>query len=153
MEAKYLIDGECLDPNMPKEVHEALPLVVDIRPTGDSLAEALGRGVYTTYRPDGQAIRTYHVRLNRKGTLSVDTEKATGLEALSTLNLERLIKRFDGITKIWPAGVNTQVRKVEAEIQRRKTLVDVTHDRQVLVDARHGRLLAEEAEIVARSAS
>jgi hypothetical protein len=124
VEAKYLIDGESVDPDHKEEVNSALPVMTNVRPTGDMLAKLFGRGTYETYRPDGQMLRTYTVRLNRKQTLSVDSDKANGLEALSTLNLERLIKRFEGITKIWPAGVGTQVRKVHVEIERRKTLVD-----------------------------
>lgn len=129
MDTKYLIDGESIDEKA-EEVNSTLPFLTDARFTGDMFAQVFGRGTYETYRPDGQRLRTYTVRLNRKQTISVDSEKATGLEALSTLNLERLIKRFEGITKIWPAGVAGQVRKVEVEIQRRKALVDAAqaHD-------------------------
>lgn len=121
MEASYLIEGTCLEDDRPEP---EWPIMTTTRPTGEGLSLAYGRGVYTTYRPDGQAVRTYHVRLNRKGTLSVESNKADGLEGMSTLNLERLVKRFDAVTKIWPTGVAQQVRKVNAEIQRRKDMVD-----------------------------
>src|SRR5215203_65186 len=115
---KYLIDGQSIDERA-EEVNSTFPFLTDVRFTGEMFAKNFGRGTYETYRPDGQRLRTYTVRLNRKQTLSVESEKATGLEALSTLNLERLIKRFEGIIKIWPAGVGGQVRKVQTEIERR----------------------------------
>jgi hypothetical protein len=131
--AKYIIDGRAVDRD--DESNALFPWAAGSRPTGEFFASTFGRGEYITYRPDGQKLRTYTVRLNRKQTLSVDSEKATGLEALSTLNLERLIKRFEGIIKIWPAGVGTQVRKVEQEIQRRKELIDTVVANQDKVHA------------------
>lgn len=131
MESKYIIDGVSADPERHEEVDKTLPLLTSTRPTGEMLAQTYGRGEYIVYRPDGQAIRSYTVRLNRKGSLSVETLKATGLEALSSLNLERLLKRFDGITKIWPAGVASQVRKVQQEISTRKILIDMSTAREL----------------------
>lgn len=130
MNEKYLIDGESID-DQAGEVNSTLPFLTDARFTGEMFAKTFGRGTYETYRPDGQKLRTYTVRLNRKQTLSVDSDKANGLEALSTLNLERLIKRYEGITKIWPEGSRAQVRKIEVELERRKTLIDAAHANDV----------------------
>jgi hypothetical protein len=82
------------------------------RPTQDSI-KARGVGEYTLLRSDGQALKDISVTLNRNSNLKVAGRTPATLDGMTTLNLNRLLKYYERIVKIWPeqSRAVTQVRK------------------------------------------
>lgn len=80
-----------------------------------------GVGNYTLHRADGQTLKAFHVAMNRNGNLTITGTTPGHLEGLSTLNLERLVRYYDRIIKIWP-DQQRQVTKVTAELAARAEL-------------------------------
>jgi hypothetical protein len=81
-----------------------------------------GIGDYTLMRADGQTLKRFTVTLNRNGNPNIVASTPDRLEGLSTLNLERLVRYYDRIVKIWPEQ-NKPVLQVLNEMERRKVVL------------------------------
>jgi hypothetical protein len=96
-------------------------LAFDERPTQDSV-KARGVGEYVLYRGDGQALKELSVIRNRNSNLKVIGRTPSTLDGMSTLNLNRLLKRYDPIVKIWPEQ-SRAVTAVRKQLDQRAALV------------------------------
>lgn len=91
------------------------------RPTQDEI-KGLGAGEYVLRRADGAVIKSFTVYQNQKGNLSITSATPQQLEGVSTYNLHRLVKRYEGIVKLWPAK-QVDVKKVTTEIDSRMAVL------------------------------
>jgi len=96
------------------------------RPTMDSI-KARGLGEYTIYRGDGQALKEVLVRRNRNSNLVIVGRTPAPLQAMSTLNLHRLLKHYEKIVKIWPEQSHT-VTRLWRQLDRRAELLALVVD-------------------------
>lgn len=92
------------------------------RPTQEQIKGQFGLGEWTLRRGDGTALKHYRVTRNRRGNLGIEPSTPVNLDGISILNLNRLVRYYDRIVKIWPAQT-AQVRKVQAELAKRDALV------------------------------
>jgi hypothetical protein len=92
------------------------------RPTQEEI-KALGTGSYTLAHDDGQSIKDFTVVVNRNGNLQITGTTPPELEKMSTLNLNRLLRYYERIVKIWPAQAR-QVKLVTGELTRRQKLIN-----------------------------
>lgn len=95
---------------------------------------ALGEGEYTLRREDGAVIKHFTVLRNRNSNLAIVNRTPDGLEGISTFNLGRLVKRYEGIVKLWPAQAS-QVKKITNEIAAREAVVAAASKTYVEVEA------------------
>jgi hypothetical protein len=79
-------------------------------------------GDYILRKMDGSLIKHFVVAKNRRGNWAITTTTPTELEGVSTLNLQRVRKALEMVTKYWPAK-QADVRKVERELQFRLDLL------------------------------
>lgn len=93
------------------------------RPTMDFVKTSCGEGVHTLYNGEGKVLKHFHVTTNRNGNLKIVGETPHGLEAISTLNLDRLVKQYLRIVRIWPAKVN-DAKALQKELARRVSLME-----------------------------
>lgn len=113
----------------PKYILEAIvdgaPVVVgyDDRPTMETVKNTFGEGIHILHNGEGKELKRFHVTTNRNGNLRIVGETPVGLEAISTLNLHRLVKQYIRIVKVWPAKVN-DAKALQKELNRRDTLIE-----------------------------
>ena len=107
--AKFLLSGD--------EGIESL----DSRPTQVEIKER-GEGLYTLRREDGSAVKVFTVRRNQKGNLQVAATTPEGLDGVTTLHLQRIVKALTTAAKYWPAKLG-DVKRVEREIAHRDELL------------------------------
>ena len=93
------------------------------RPTMDYVKETYGEGEHTLSSNEGKVLRYFTVSLNRNSNLKITGVAPTGLEAVSTLNLHRLIKQYIRIVKVWPAKMS-DAKSLQKELARRETLIE-----------------------------
>jgi hypothetical protein len=99
----------------------------DARPTQEALRQR-GLATYILRRHDGSVVKKFRVVLNRNGNPKVETETPVGLEGVSTVNLQRMLRAYDRIVKHWPAKA-ADVRRIDAEITARLLIGGINGDR------------------------
>ena len=92
------------------------------RPSMEFIRSEYGEGAYALHNAEGKLLRNFLVLRNRNGNLRITGQTAGGLESLSTLNVQRLIKRYVQIVRLWPAKLS-DAKALEKEISRRETLI------------------------------
>ena len=92
------------------------------RPTQVEIKEK-GAGTYRLHRSDGTLIKTFLVMSNRNNNLAVTAQTPADLSGISTLNLNRMLRDYGRIAKLWPAKVK-DVRYISNEIDGRLALID-----------------------------
>jgi hypothetical protein len=95
----------------------------DERPTMEFIKTSCGEGVHILYNGEGKVLRRFTVDTNRNSNLRIVGENPLGLEGLSTLNLERLVKQYIRIVKIWPAKAS-DAKALQKELARREFLLE-----------------------------
>ena len=99
------------------------PYTTDTRPTQEDI-KSFGEGEYTLRKGDGQVSKHFAVVTNRNGNLRVDATDPEGLDAISTLNLQRMVRDYARIVKCWPNSASAKdYKRVTAEVQARAALV------------------------------
>lgn len=99
------------------------PYGTDDRPTQEQI-KSFGEGDYVLHRSDGSISKKFRVTRNNRGNLRVDGLSPEGLEGISTLNLQRMVRDYGRIVKLWPASASARdYKKVTNEIQARAALV------------------------------
>ena len=94
---------------------------LDDRPTQVEIKER-GAGMYRLHRSEGTLIKSFLVVPNRNGNLAVTAQTPTDLSGISTLNLNRMLRDFGRIAKLWPAKAK-DVRTITNEIDSRQALI------------------------------
>jgi hypothetical protein len=96
---------------------------VEDRPTQEQIKER-GLGDYALRRgKDGSLIKSFTVYLNRNNNLAITSHTPDGLNGISTVNLNRMVKAYAVICKNWPAK-QADLRKITSELERRSALLD-----------------------------
>ena len=95
---------------------------LDDRPTQVEIKER-GAGTYRLHRSDGTLIKTFLVLPNRNNNLAVTAQTPADLSGISTLNLNRMLRDYGRIAKLWPAKAR-DVRHIINEIDGRLALID-----------------------------
>ena len=109
---KYIITGT-----------KAGPYGTDSRPTQEDF-KSFGEGEYVLRRADGSVAKHFRVSLNRNSNLKMEASDPEGLDGISTLNLERMVRDYQRIVKCWPKSASAKdYRKVVDEVQARAALV------------------------------
>lgn len=99
------------------------PYGTDERPTFEDIKN-FGEGEYVLRKEDGTISKTFTVLVNRNGNLRVIGTDPEGLDAISTLNLNRMVRDYARIVKCWPASASAKdYKRVIAEVQARAALV------------------------------
>ena len=109
---------------------QAGPYGTDERPTQEDI-KSFGEGEYTLHKEDGSVSKHFAVVTNRNGNLRVVASNPTGVSGISTINLNRMVRDYNRIVKLWPDSASARdYKKVVAEVQARAALVGVASDRR-----------------------
>jgi hypothetical protein len=99
------------------------PYGTEQRPTLDSF-KGFGPGEYEIRRADGSISKHVSVSVNRNGNFRVVATNAEGLDAISTVVLQRMVRAYAPIVKAWPKSASAKdYKKVIDEVQARAVLV------------------------------
>lgn len=99
------------------------PYGCETRPTQASFKD-FGEGEYALRRGDGSISKHIIVTTNRNGNLKVEGLTPDGLEGISTIVLNRMVRAYAPIVKAWPRSASAKdYRKVIDEVQARAALV------------------------------
>jgi hypothetical protein len=93
---------------------------LDERPSQESV-KLRGVGEYLLCKDDGQVLKELSVTRNRNGNLAISGRTPDTLSGMSELNLNRLIKYYERIVKIWPEqarAVNSVRKQLETRAAR-----------------------------------
>lgn len=99
------------------------PYGTDKRPTFEDIKN-FGDGEYVLRKADGTVSKFYTVIVNRNGNLRVVGTDPQGLDAISTINLNRMVRDYARIVKCWPTSASAKdYKRVTDEVQARAALV------------------------------
>lgn len=99
------------------------PYGTDERPTQEDI-KSFGEGEYVLRKADGTVSKVFTVIVNRNGNLRVVGSDPQGLDAISTLNLTRMVRDYARIVKCWPGSASAKdYKRVTDEVQARAALV------------------------------
>ena len=99
------------------------PYAVAKRPTQQDFM-SFGVGEYVLRRGDGAVAKFLNVVLNRNGNLKMEASDPEGIDALSTIVLNRLVRAYAPIVKHLPKSASArECKKVVDEVQARAALV------------------------------
>jgi hypothetical protein len=108
------------------------PYPTDTRPTQEEI-KSFGEGTYVLHRADGSVSKHFVVSVNRNGNLKVDAFDPEGLDAISTIRLERMVRAYGPIVKFWPKSDSAgDYRAVVDVVQARAALVGTVTMRRVI---------------------
>ena len=102
---------------------ETFLVTFDERPTMEFIKTEYGLGTHTLYNGEGKVLRIFHVVPTKTGGVKITGVNPDGLQAVSTLNLHRLVKQYVRIIKVWPAKLNDG-KALQKELQHRDTLIE-----------------------------
>lgn len=114
------------------------PYGTDTRPTQEQV-KSFGPGEYTLRKGDGSVSKHFLVSTNRNGNLKMEASSPDGLDAISTLNLERMVRDYARIVKCWPKSPSARdYKKVVDEVQARAVLVGSVTSRRAWDEGKAG---------------